>query len=66
MLELYHSGLTTCSKQVRLCLREKEIPYKSHYIELWNYENLNPDQTPRFLFKSADTIFRRFSAADRG
>lgn len=43
MLELYHSGLTTCSKQVRLCLREKEIPYKSHYIELWNYENLNPD-----------------------
>lgn len=43
MLELYHSGLTTCSKQVRLCLREKEIPYKSHYIELWNYENLNPE-----------------------
>jgi glutathione S-transferase len=43
MLELYHSGLTTCSKQVRLCLREKDIPYTSHYIELWNYENLNPD-----------------------
>jgi glutathione S-transferase len=42
-LELYHSGLTTCSKQVRLCLREKDIPYTSHYIELWNYENLNPD-----------------------
>ena len=43
MLELYHSGLTTCSKQVRLCLREKEIPYVSRYIELWNYENLNPE-----------------------
>lgn len=43
MLELYHSGLTTCSKQVRLCLREKELPYTSRYIELWNYENLNPD-----------------------
>ena len=43
MLELYHSGLTTCSKQVRLGLREKEIPYESRYIELWNYENLNPD-----------------------
>ena len=43
MLELYHSGLTTCSKQVRLCLREKEISYKSHYIELRNYENLNPN-----------------------
>jgi glutathione S-transferase len=43
VLELYHSGLTTCSKQVRLCLREKDIPYESHYIELWNYENLNPE-----------------------
>lgn len=43
MLELYHSGLTTCSKQIRLCLREKNIPYESRYIELWNYENLNPD-----------------------
>ncbi len=43
MLEVYHSGLTTCSKQVRLCLREKDIPYTSHYIELWNYENLNPE-----------------------
>ena len=43
MLELYHSGLTTCSKQVWLCLREKGIDYVSRYIELWNYENLNPD-----------------------
>jgi glutathione S-transferase len=43
MLELYHSGLTTCSKQVRHCLREKGLSYVSHYVELWNYENLNPD-----------------------
>ena len=43
MLELYHSGLTTCSKQVRHCLREKGLPYKSRYIELWRYENLSPD-----------------------
>ena len=43
MLELYHSGLTTCSKQIRLCLREKGLDYKSNYIELWNYENLNKD-----------------------
>jgi len=42
MLELYHSGLTTCSKQVRHCLREKELPYKSRYVELWRYENLSP------------------------
>ena len=43
MLELYHSGLTTCSKQVRHCLREKGLSYKSRYVELWRYENLSPD-----------------------
>jgi glutathione S-transferase len=42
MLELYHSGLTTCSKQVRHCLREKKLPYASRYVELWRYENLSP------------------------
>lgn len=40
-LKLYHSGLTTCSKQVRHCLREKKIPYESRYVELWRYENLS-------------------------
>ena len=43
MLELYHSGLTTCSKQVRHCLREKGLAYESRYVELWRYENLSPD-----------------------
>ena len=43
MLTLYHSGLSTCSKQVRHCLKEKGLEYESKYVELWNYENLNPD-----------------------
>jgi glutathione S-transferase len=43
MIELYHSGLTTCSKQVRHCLREKGVPYVSRYVELWRYENLSRD-----------------------
>ena len=43
MLVLYHSGLSTCSKQVRMCLREKGVAYESRYLELWNYENLNPE-----------------------
>jgi|RhiMethySRZTD1v2_1073278.scaffolds.fasta_scaffold21371_8 glutathione S-transferase len=43
MLELYHSGLTTCSKQVRHCLREKGLPYVSRYVELWRYENISPE-----------------------
>jgi glutathione S-transferase len=42
MLELYHSGLSTCSKQVRLCLAEKGLDYVSHYVELWRFENLSP------------------------
>jgi glutathione S-transferase len=42
MLELYHSGLTTCSKQVRHCLREKGLSYESRYVELWSFQNLNP------------------------
>jgi len=43
MVTLYHSGLSTCSKQVRMCLREKGVPYESRYLELWSYENLNPE-----------------------
>ena len=43
MLTLYHSGLSTCSKQVRHCLKEKGLEYESKYVELWNYENLNPE-----------------------
>ncbi len=43
MLQLYHSGLSTCSKQVRMCLREKGVAYESRYLELWNYEYLNPE-----------------------
>jgi glutathione S-transferase len=43
MLELYHSGLTTCSKQARLTLREKGVDYVTRYVELWNFENLNPE-----------------------
>ncbi len=43
MVTLYHSGLSTCSKQVRMCLMEKGVDYESRYIELWDYENLNPE-----------------------
>ncbi|NQV57183.1 MAG: glutathione S-transferase family protein [Rhodospirillales bacterium] len=39
MLELYHGGLTTCSKQVRLTLREKNIDYVSRFVDLRSYEH---------------------------
>ena len=43
MLELYHSGLTTCSKQVRLTLHEKNLDYVSHYVNLRTYEHYSTD-----------------------
>jgi glutathione S-transferase len=43
MLELYHAGLTTCSKKSRLCLKEKGLPYKSHYMRLDRFEHHAPE-----------------------
>ncbi len=41
-LDLYHSGLTTCSKKSRLCLKEKGLPYQSHFIRLDKFEHHAP------------------------
>ena len=43
ILELYHSGLTACSKKTRLCLREKGLDYVSHYIDLSRFEQHTPE-----------------------
>lgn len=43
MLELYHAGLTTCSKKSRLCLKEKGLPYVSHYLRLGKFEHHSPE-----------------------
>ena len=42
MLELYHAGLTTCSKKSRLALKEKGLAYKSHYMRLDKFEHHAP------------------------
>ena len=42
MLELYHAGLTSCSKKARLCLKEKGLAYKSHYLRLDTFEHHDP------------------------
>ena len=41
-LALYHSGLTTCSKKSRLCLKEKGLPYESHFVRLDKFEHHDP------------------------
>jgi glutathione S-transferase len=42
-LELYHSGLTSCSKKSRHCLKEKGLPYKSHFVSLNKFEHHDPE-----------------------
>ena len=43
MLELYHAGLTTCSKKSRRALKEKGLPYQSHYMRLDKFEHHAPE-----------------------
>ena len=43
MLELYHAGLTACSKKVRLCLKEKGLSYQSHFMSLKRFAHHRPE-----------------------
>lgn len=45
MLTLYHYWDSFCSFKVRLCLEEKELPWRGESINLMMFENL----TPRYL-----------------
>lgn len=39
---LYHGLASTCSKKVRLCLYEKEIPFRSRLLDLQKFEQHDP------------------------
>jgi len=43
LLELYHAGMTTCSRKARLGLKEKGVPYKSHFMRLDKFEHHTPE-----------------------
>lgn len=43
MLELYHAGLTACSKKSRIVLKEKGLDYISHYVSLSDFEHHDPE-----------------------
>ena len=43
MLTLYHGLASTCSKKVRMCLREKSLDYESRLLNLQKYEQHDPD-----------------------
>ncbi len=42
-LQLYHGLASTCSKKVRLCLYEKEIPFESRLLDLQKFEQHQPE-----------------------
>lgn len=42
MLELWHATHSTCSQKVRLCLAEKRLPWKSHFVDLRRFKHLEP------------------------
>jgi glutathione S-transferase len=43
MLELWHATHSTCSQKVRLCLAEKRLPWKSHFVDLRRFQHLEPE-----------------------
>jgi len=42
MIELYHAMHSTCSQKVRICLFEKDLPWKEILVNLATNEHLNP------------------------
>ena len=43
MLTLYHGLASTCSKKVRMCLKEKGLAYESRLVNLQKYEQHDPE-----------------------
>ncbi|MEK9683106.1 MAG: glutathione S-transferase family protein [Rhodospirillaceae bacterium] len=42
MLELYNAAHSTCSQKVRLCLHEKGLSWKDHFLDLGKKDQLDP------------------------
>lgn len=43
MIELFHAPISTCSQKVRLVLAEKDLPWKSHIVNLNSGEHLSAE-----------------------
>lgn len=42
MLTLYHYWSSVCSQKVRMCLAEKGLPWQSHHVDIFKFENYEP------------------------
>lgn len=58
MLTLYHFWSSTCSRRVRICLAEKNIPWESHHIDIVekrdNYEPWYVAMNPNAVVPTID------------
>ena len=45
MLRLYHYWSSVCSQKVRMCLAEKELPWESRHVDIFAFENYEPEYT---------------------
>ncbi|MFZ0839583.1 MAG: glutathione S-transferase N-terminal domain-containing protein, partial [Xanthobacteraceae bacterium] len=43
MIELYHHGSSVCAAKVRFVLMEKDVPWKSRYLDILKGEHFHPD-----------------------
>lgn len=43
MLELWHATHSTCSQKVRICLAEKRLAWRSHFVDLRRFQHLEPE-----------------------
>lgn len=39
MLKLYHYWSSVCSQKARMCLCERKIPWQSHHVDIFHFEN---------------------------
>ena len=45
MLRLYHYWSSVCSQKVRMCLAEKGLPWESRHVDIFAFENYEPEYT---------------------
>ncbi len=42
-VELYHFWSSVCSVKVRMCLEEKHVPWTSRYVDLFRFDQMQPE-----------------------
>ena len=61
--EVYHNQISLCSKKLRVCMDELDLPYESHHVDLIetrSYENLSRD----FLKINPGQYYNPYMAGD--